>query len=69
MKQNKFSIKFVTIKEKNESFGVKSNANKREFNFNRINDFLKQESEIASFKQFCFKSRELSKVEREQRKK
>jgi len=31
MKQNKFSIKFVTIKEKNESFGVKSNVNKSGF--------------------------------------
>ena len=31
MKGIKFSIKFVTIKEKNESFGVKSNVNERDF--------------------------------------
>ena len=54
MKQNKFSIKFVTIKEKNESFGVKSNVNKSGF-FNGINDFFKQEREIGSFKHFAFK--------------
>ena len=46
---------------------MKSNANKSGF-FNGINDFFKQESEIGSFKQFCFKSVNLSKVERERRK-
>ena len=66
-KQNKFGEKFVTITEKSESLGVKSNANKSGF-FNGINDFFKQESEIGSFKQFCFKSVNLSKVERERRK-
>ena len=46
---------------------MKSNANKSGF-FNGINDFFKQESEIGRFKQFCFKSVNLSKVERERRK-
>ena len=47
---------------------MKSNANKSGF-FNGINDFFKQESEIGRFKQFCFKSVNLSKVERNSEKK
>ena len=31
MKRIKFSIKFVTIKEKNESFSVKTDVNKSDF--------------------------------------